>query len=194
MTAPSPPPRTGPARPACAPGRRAALRATLGLLALPAGVVGPAHAADTPAPQPWPAARPTPALQLPQHQGPTWSLAAQRGRVLLLNFWASWCEPCRSEMPSLELLAQRHEAERFDVVAINHRETDAAIARFLALMPITLPILRDADGGAARAFGVRIFPTTVAIGRDGRAAFSVVGEADWNGPDARRWLAPLLNK
>lgn len=145
-----------------------------------------------PAPRPWPRGRPTPALELPQHDGPTWSLAQARAQVVLLNFWASWCEPCRTEMPSLELLAQRHEADGLQVVAVNFRETDAAIRRFMALMPITLPILRDADGAAARAYGARVFPTTVAIDRAGRAAFSVVGECEWNGPQARAWLAPLL--
>jgi len=152
----------------------------------------PAARAAEPEPRPWPRGKATPALSLPGDDGQPWQLAAQRGQVLLLNFWASWCEPCRSEMPTLELLAQRHERDRFRVLAVNFRETDAALQRYLAQWPITLPILRDRDGAAAQAFGVRVFPTTVAIGRDGRARFSVVGEADWNGPTARRWIAPLL--
>ena len=149
-------------------------------------------AADEVAPTPWPKSRATPPLALPVLDGPPWSLEQNKGQVVLLNFWASWCEPCRSEMPSLELLAQRLEAQRFSIVAVNFRETDASVKRYLAQWPITLPIVRDADGAAARAFGVRIFPTTVAIARDGKAVFSVVGEADWTGPDARRWMAPLL--
>lgn len=140
----------------------------------------------------WPTARPTPTLELRGLDGRPWRLAEARGQVVLLNFWASWCEPCRSEMPSLELLAQRHEAQGLRVIAVNLRETDAAIRRFLAQMPIDLPILRDADGLAARAFDVRIYPTTVAIGRDGKAAFWVIGETDWTGAAAREWLAPLL--
>jgi len=148
--------------------------------------------ADEVAPKPWPASRATPALELPLHGGARWNLAQARGRVVVLNFWATWCEPCRSEMPSLELLAQRHEADHLDVMALNYRDTDAAINRYLAQWPITLPILRDADGAVARAWGVRIFPTTIAIGRDGRAVFSVVGEADWTSAEARRWIAPLL--
>jgi hypothetical protein len=59
-------------------------------------------------------------------------------------------------------------------------------------MPITLTVLRDADGAAARSFGARIFPTTVVVGRDGRARFSIIGEVDWMGEVARRWLAPVL--
>jgi thiol-disulfide isomerase/thioredoxin len=153
---------------------------------------GAAPAQDGPQPRPWPRGLATPPLALPGFDAPAWSLAQARGQVVLLNFWASWCEPCRTEMPSLELLAQRHEADGLQVIAVNFRETDAAIRRFMALMPITLPILRDADGAAARAYGARVFPTTVAIDRDGRAAFSVIGECEWNGPQARAWLAPLL--
>jgi thiol-disulfide isomerase/thioredoxin len=147
---------------------------------------------DAPKPQPWPAGRPVPALELPGLEAPPWRLAHERGQVVVLNFWASWCEPCRAEMPALELLAERHLAERLTVIAVNYRETDAAIRRYLAQWPITLTIVRDADGAAARAFSVRIFPSTVLIGRDGRAVFTVVGEVDWTGAEARRWLAPLL--
>lgn len=142
--------------------------------------------------RPWPAGRATPVLELPAWSGKPYRLAEARGRVVLLNFWASWCAPCRAEMPSLELLAARVEPLRVDVLAVNYRETDGAIRRFLEQTGFSLPILRDRDGSAARAFEVRIFPTTVAIGRDGRAVYSVVGEADWTRPQAREWLAPLL--
>lgn len=164
------------------------------LLAALALGVARARAADAPAVsrRPWPRGTPTPALELPAWEGPHWSLAGTRGQVVLLNFWASWCEPCRAEMPSLELLAERHAGDRLQVLAVNFRETDGAIRRFLAQTDCSLPILRDADGAAARAWGVRVFPSTVVIGRDGRAAFSVIGELDWTGAQARAWLAPLL--
>ncbi|MET0519092.1 MAG: TlpA disulfide reductase family protein [Burkholderiaceae bacterium] len=152
--------------------------------------------------RPWPRGKPTPQLSLSGIDGSgggpggggaaDWHLADAKGQVVLLNFWASWCEPCRSEMPSLELLAQRYEKDGLQIQAVNFRETDAAMRRFLQLMPITLPVLRDRDGTAARAFEVRVFPTTVVIGRDGQALFSVIGELDWTGPEARQWIAPLL--
>ena len=171
--------------------RRRDLCTALGAFALP---LHTARADDAVEPQPWPKGRATPPLDLPGYDGARWSLASARGRVVVLNFWASWCEPCRSEMPSLELLAERYAKDGLDVIAVNFRETDAAIARFMALMPVTLPVVRDGDGSAARAWGVRIFPTTVAVARDGRAVFSVVGEVDWTGSEARRWIAPLLRQ
>ena len=78
------------------------------------------------------------------------------------------------------------------VAAVNFRETDAAIRSFLERMPVSLTLLRDADGAVSRSFGARILPTTVVVGRDGRAQFSLIGEVDWTGPSARDWLAPLL--
>lgn len=147
---------------------------------------GVAHAEDGPAPRPWPAGRPTPAVQLPAQEGGTLSLADLQGRPVLLNFWASWCEPCRAEMPSLELLETRHAADGLRVLAVNFRETDATVRRFIDSAGLTLGILRDRDrdGAAAQAFGVRVFPSTVGIGRDGRARFVVVGEVDWTGAQA----------
>lgn len=142
--------------------------------------------------RPWPRGVATPPLDLAGFDGPRWRLAEARGQVVLLNFWAGWCEPCRSEMPALELLAQRFEREGLIVQAVNYRETDAAIRRFLQAMPITLNILRDADGATSRAWGARVFPSTVLVGRDGRAAFSVIGAPDWSSAEARQWLAPLL--
>jgi thiol-disulfide isomerase/thioredoxin len=142
--------------------------------------------------RPWPARQPTPPLLLPAWNGPPWSLQAARGKPVLLNFWASWCEPCRAEMPSLELLAARHEAQALLVVAVNFRETDAALRRFVEASGIGLPILRDSDGAAAKAFGVRTFPSTVGVTRQGRVLSTVVGELDWGSPAARRWVAALL--
>ena len=154
----------------------------------------PARAAEpqVPARKPWPANRPTPTLELPALEGAPVGLAALRGKPVLLNFWASWCEPCRSEMPTLELLATRFEARGLQVLTVNFRETDSALRRFVDSMPLSLPILRDRDGAAAKAFDVRIFPTTVGITRQGRVAFSVVGEVDWNAEPARQWVADLL--
>jgi thiol-disulfide isomerase/thioredoxin len=165
------------------------------VLALAAAPLGRgAAASDGPRAVPWPASRPTPGFELAAWEGPAVSLAGLRGRPVLLNFWASWCAPCRAELPSLELLETRHEAAGLRVLALNFRETDAALRRFMDETGLTLPVLRDRDGAVARAYGVRVFPSSIAIGRDGRASFSVVGEVDWSGPQARDWIAPILSR
>ncbi|MEY8875877.1 MAG: TlpA disulfide reductase family protein [Leptothrix sp. (in: b-proteobacteria)] len=161
------------------------------------GLMRPSRAQAEPQRRPWPADAATPVLELPRHASDTpWQLGALRGQVVLLNFWASWCEPCRDEMASLQRLAQRHGRDGLSVVAVNHRETDGAVQRYLAAQPpshpFTLPILRDRDGAAARDWGVKLFPTTIAVDRRGRAAFSVLGEADWDAEPVRGWVAALL--
>jgi thiol-disulfide isomerase/thioredoxin len=130
-------------------------------------------------------------LNLPSEDGQPWTLASARGQVVLLNFWASWCEPCRSEMPTLALLATRFESRGLQVVTVNFRETDATLRRYTEAAPLGLPILRDRDGAAAKAWAVRTFPTTFAIDRRGAVVFSVLGEADWNAAPALRWVSDL---
>lgn len=142
--------------------------------------------------RPWPRGTPTPALELPDLDGRQWRLADQRGQVVALNFWASWCQPCREEMPALQLMAQRHERDGLLVVAVNYREGAGTIRRFMETTAMDLPVLRDADGLVAKAFGVRAFPSTVFIRRDGQAVLTIVGAADWTGEPARGWVQALL--
>lgn len=165
------------------------------LAAAAAAALMPALPAKAAAPvrKPWPAGARVPPVVLPLLEGGTWQLAEARGQVVVANFWASWCEPCRAELPSLELLAARHEGQGLQVVTINFRETEGTMRRFLAQMPVGLPLLRDVDGAAAKAFGVKMFPTTFAFGRDGRPVFSVSGELDWGQEPARGWIAELLS-
>jgi thiol-disulfide isomerase/thioredoxin len=150
--------------------------------------------ADAAQRKPWPPSQATPTLELPLLDGGIWRLDAVRGEVVALNFWASWCPPCRDEMPSLELMATRHEHQGLVVAAVNFKESAATIRRFTDTTLVTMPIVRDADGAAAKAWGVRMFPTTVLVDRDGRAAFSVVGEIDWTDEPARGWVETLLRE
>ena len=142
--------------------------------------------------KPWPAGKPTPRLELPTLDTTPWRLAGERGHPVLLNFWASWCEPCQAEMPSLERLALSQREAGLRVVAVNFREAEPAVKRFLTRMPLQLPVVRDADGAAARSFDIHIFPSTVGIDRQGRVRFIIVGEFDWGGAEGLAAIAPLL--
>lgn len=168
--------------------RRQLLTASLGVAALAL----PGFAQAAPVVRPWPATRPTPALRLTDLDGRGWTLAALTGRPVLLNFWASWCEPCRAEMPSLEILAARHAKAGLAILSVNYRESPPTIRRFLESLPFALPILLDSDGDAASAWTPRVFPTTVLIDRSGAARSSVIGELDWVGAAARALVEPLL--
>lgn len=160
------------------------------LLAL--ACVGPLAARASYQVREWPAGQPTPALQLSDLDDKRWTLEPLRGRAVLLNFWATWCEPCRAEMPSLQALARRHDSDGLTVVTVNYRESEPAIRRFVDANKIMLPVLLDRDGAAARAWTPRVFPSTVLIDRSGRPRRVVVGEIDWAGDEARRLIEELL--
>lgn len=161
-------------------------------LAWLAGVGLPLPALASHEVRPWPAGRPAPTLAMTDLDGKVWTLADLKGRAVLLNFWATWCEPCRAEMPSLELLAQRHEREGLVVLAVNFKEPRSAVERFLRATPFDLPVVVDADGSAASAWGVRVLPSTVLIDRLARPRGVVLGELNWAGSVARSLVEPLL--
>jgi thiol-disulfide isomerase/thioredoxin len=142
--------------------------------------------------QPWPAQKPTPVFQVSDQTGRVWRLSDLRGKAVLINFWASWCEPCRAEMPALEALAQRHGPQKLQVLAVNFKESDATVQRFVQHSALNLPVLLDPQGQIARQWGVSVFPSTVLVGADGRVQGVVRGEFDWLGPQAAQWIAPLL--
>jgi thiol-disulfide isomerase/thioredoxin len=178
---------------------RGALGAGLAPLALPPllSVSGLAAAADTAghAVTPWPSGNKTPPLRALDMQGRSWTLEALRGRVVLMNFWASWCAPCRVEMPTLQTLAGFY-GDAVRVLAVNVGEGPRAIARFLqgsALDTDALTVLLDTEKEAARAWGAAtVLPTTVLIDASGRPRHRVQGELDWSGDRAQALVEALL--
>jgi thiol-disulfide isomerase/thioredoxin len=142
--------------------------------------------------RPWPAAKPVPALDLADLDGKRWGLDALAGRVVVLNFWATWCEPCRIEMPSLDALARHHRERGLTVLAVNYRETAQVIRSFLERTPYSPTILLDADGDATTEWTPRVFPSTVLIGRNGLPTTTVLGDLDWGGAVAKELIDPLL--
>jgi thiol-disulfide isomerase/thioredoxin len=140
----------------------------------------------------WPAGQPPPPLALNDLEQKPWRLTELRGQAVILNFWATWCEPCRAEMPALEALAARHRGEALAVLTVNFRESEATIRRFLEQRPITLPVLLDPTGKTTQAWTPGVFPSTVLIDRQGRPRRTVVGEFDWSGGEARGWTNELI--
>ncbi len=141
---------------------------------------------------PWQGA--VPPLQAVDTQGKTWRLDELKGRAVLLNFWASWCEPCRAEMPTLQQVADLYGSDKLLVLAINFKEHPTRAIQFAASTGLSLPILLDPQGQAARAWGVKVFPSTVLVDRQGRPRQRVQGEVDWTGAEAARWIEALLKQ
>ncbi|MDO9526295.1 MAG: TlpA disulfide reductase family protein [Gemmobacter sp.] len=121
-------------------------------------------------------------------------LSDWQGRVVLVNFWATWCAPCRAEMPSLDALEAGLGGADFAVVPVaTGRNSVAGIERFFAEVGVgRLPVLLDAKSALAREMGVRGLPVTVILDREGREVGRLTGEADWNGPEARALIAALI--
>jgi thiol-disulfide isomerase/thioredoxin len=142
----------------------------------------------------WPRGRRTPPLRLALLDGTPWSLEEQRGHPVLVNFWASWCEPCRDEMPTLVRLAERERSSGLRVLAVDYREPADTVRRYLAATPLALDVALDVDGAVAKSFDVHAFPSTVAIDRDGRVRFVAMGECDWTDARRRAWLDELTRR
>lgn len=124
---------------------------------------------------------PVPATAFTDPQGGTHSLTDYRGKVVLLNFWATWCAPCREEMPSLDALQAQMGSDDFQVVAIATGHNPApAVEKFLTEAKVTqLPVLLDARQQLAREMGVMGMPVTVLIDRQGNEIARLMGGADW---------------
>jgi thiol-disulfide isomerase/thioredoxin len=179
----------------CEPKRESATRvATMSmrfpLLAL-CGLLLGAGAAHCSELKPWNGGA-TPSLSLRDPAGKAHDLAAYRGKVVLLNFWATWCEPCRAEMPSMQALRQSLAGKPFEVLAVNMMESEEKIAAFLDSELIELPILMDRDGAAAKRWKVRMLPMTFVIDRRGAIRYQLVGEANWTGPNVAPAIKRLL--
>jgi thiol-disulfide isomerase/thioredoxin len=155
---------------------------------------------------------PAPAIDLPTADGKRFSLAAARGQVVVVNFWATWCAPCVTELPSLVKLGQdlaRRHPGKFRIVAVSVDEQPGAVQKFFAEppyggLPTDLMVALEPGGGeVARAYpcqgraacrpeDVRL-PETYVVDQQGRIVALVVGEVDWALPGPRQYLEALLS-
>jgi|KBSSwiStaDraftv2_1062776.scaffolds.fasta_scaffold470339_2 thiol-disulfide isomerase/thioredoxin len=137
---------------------------------------------------------PTAALNLKDLGGKNVNLADYRGKVVVVNFWATWCAPCIAEMPSMQTLRDKLGSTKFDVLAVNYQEGTPRINDFLKKRPLTLTILRDADGAARTAWGVKVFPTSFVVDAEGRIRYTVQGDVEWLSPKVESQIRELLPK
>jgi DsbE subfamily thiol:disulfide oxidoreductase len=110
-------------------------------------------------------------------------LSAYRGRVVFLNFWATWCPPCRAEMPSMERLHRLLRERGLEIVAVDLQESKEAVRKFVKDNAITFTVLLDATGAVGGAWGVQSIPTTYLIDRKGTILARSVGGREWDSTD-----------
>jgi peroxiredoxin len=133
-----------------------------------------------------------PSFALPSLDGAPQDLARHRGRVVLVHFFATWCEPCRPEMARLRELKFRLAGRPVAIVAISVAEADGAVRRFFAGDPVPFSILLDRDRSVAKAWSIHTLPSTVVLDHDLRPRFLAQGDVDWGRADVMNILADLL--
>jgi peroxiredoxin len=162
------------------------LRIIVALLGLALALPAPAQAL-----KPWSGGA-TPPLELADLEGKQHRLADYRGKAVLVNFWATWCVPCRDEMPSIERLRVSLEGRPFAVLAVNLAEPQSRIRGFLEKVPVRFTVLLDPDTKTAKAWQAKLLPATYIIGPDGAIRYRHLGELDWSKPEVRAVIVDLM--
>jgi len=136
--------------------------------------------------------QPAPDFVLQDTKGKTWHLSELKGKVVFVNFWATWCPPCRAEMPSMQELAQAIPPQGFQMLAILSNDKAEVADRLATSIGFTGPILLDPDNKAAKAYGITGVPETYIVDKEGILREVVIGGMHWNAPEARQMLAGYL--
>jgi peroxiredoxin len=136
---------------------------------------------------------PAPNFTLKSLNGEEISLSQQKGKYVLVNFWATWCGPCKVEMPSLEILHQRFKSKNFSLLAVSNDMFGAQIVEpFIKANNLTFPVLLDQQLQASNKYGVVSLPTTFMIDPEGNIIGELRGAEDWASPDNILYFENLL--
>ena len=135
---------------------------------------------------------PAPDFELQGEDGKTYKLSDFRGQVVVLNFWATWCPPCRFEMPSMESAWQMLEGKGVMFLGVNVGEDEDTIFEFTGEYPLSFPLPMDRDGSVIKAYDVVGLPTTYVIDPKGRVTHRAVGSRYWDGAHIVDALRALL--
>jgi len=121
------------------------------------------------------------------------SLEDYKGKIVLLNFWATWCMPCRAEMPGMETLWKKYKEQGLVIVAISVDEgSRGRIETFSKLLDLSFPILLDPESKVSDLYEVSDMPTSFLIDRNGKLISRIVGTEEWSSPDAVQFVEGLL--
>src|SRR5919201_1662184 len=138
---------------------------------------------------------PAPDFQLWNLDGDPVTLSSHRGRVVLLNFWATWCGPCRVEMPAMEALYHEFDRRDFEILAVSTDAQGASVTRpFRDSIGLSFPILHDSDFRTGVMYGTRTLPMTFIVNRRGIVTHRIFGARDWQSPEAKNLIATLVRE
>ena len=136
----------------------------------------------------------TPGLSGTDLQGRKLDLKDYRGRVVVLNFWATWCGPCKDELPSLQRLREKLDGKPVEVLTVNYGESAAKVGPYVEREHLSLPVLLDTQKDIAKDWKVGGLPMTYVIDAKGRARYSVFGERDWSEGDSLKLVEKLIGE
>jgi peroxiredoxin len=134
--------------------------------------------------------QPAPNFTLTSLEGQTVNLSDYAGQVVMVNMWATWCPPCKAEMPDIHQYYQAHQADGFVVLAVNSQEDASTVKTFIDATGFTFPVLVDLGGTVMNLYNVRGLPTSVIVDRDGTIKYTHTGQIS---PDQlEQYISPLL--
>jgi peroxiredoxin len=138
---------------------------------------------------------PAPNFAFPDLNGQQVSLSEHRGKVVIINIWATWCPPCRQEMPSMQKLYERFKGENFNILAVSIDSTGReAVAPFVQTMNLTFPVLLDSKEDIRTLYGLTGVPESFIIDKEGIVDQKIIGPIDWATPQAFQFFEDLINK
>ena len=123
---------------------------------------------------------PAPLFDLPDMDGKRYKLADLKGKIVIVNFWTTWCPPCLYEMPAMERAWKKFDKKKVIIIAINIGETEDAIFSFTGKYPVTFPLVMDVKGITLKQWKVVALPTTFIVGPTGKVIYRVVGGREWD--------------
>lgn len=135
-----------------------------------------------------------PDFTLPTLDGGSIALSDLKGKVVLINFWATWCPPCREEMPSLERLYRHFKYEKFALLAVDIMEHPEKVKKFAREYNLSFPILLDKKGDISAKYAANALPTTYIIDKGGKAVGKAIGARKWDGDHAKDLVDELLGR
>ncbi|WP_321275801.1 TlpA disulfide reductase family protein [Thiomicrorhabdus indica] len=133
-------------------------------------------------------------LSLQDMQSKTFDLSSYRGKVVLVNFWASWCPPCVHEMPSMAGLKSQLGSKNFEILAVNLGEAKADIEKFMQAHPLNFPVLLDETGQTAQSWKVMAYPSSFIVDKTGQIRYALFGATDWQSDTHVNKLKSLIHQ
>lgn len=138
--------------------------------------------------------KPAPDFTLADMQGKKWILSQLKGQVVFVNFWATWCPPCREEMPSMQRLFAKLPQNKFKMLAVLNRDEPKLAVDFAGKLGLTMPILNDQDNAVGQLYGLTGVPETFIVDKKGVIREKFIGPAQWDSPAVVAMIMNYINE